>query len=272
VKEFLADLHIHTALSSCADDEMTPPAIVRAAIEAGLAMIAICDHNSALNTAATQRAADVFSTKAPVKDLSRTASGSGVPTGVDKPVEKICVLAGMEISTSEEVHVLGIFPDAESASRVSEEIRATLPNLSPRLAKSTRQAILDEQGRSVGMEKKMLSAASTFNLKQAVAMIHRHGGVAVASHADRPSFSISSQLGGFPADAGLDAIEIFGVPGRKALVESLEKSGLSTVASSDSHFLTEIGSRRTKLRMREASFAELSLALANRDGRETRRA
>ena len=38
-----ADLHIHTALSPCGSDEMTPLGIIEAALEAGLEMIAICD-------------------------------------------------------------------------------------------------------------------------------------------------------------------------------------------------------------------------------------
>ena len=51
VKTLLADFHVHTALSPCGDDEMSPPAIVDAALAAGLDMIAVCDHNAAGNTA-----------------------------------------------------------------------------------------------------------------------------------------------------------------------------------------------------------------------------
>ena len=81
MKRFLADLHIHTALSPCAEEEMTPAAIVRQAIRKGLAIIAICDHNTAGNTIAVQEAAG--------KDIT--------------------VIAGMEITTVEEVHVIGLF-------------------------------------------------------------------------------------------------------------------------------------------------------------------
>ena len=78
-----ADLHIHTALSPCGSDEMTPRAIVEAALARGLDMIAICDHNSARNVAAVQEA------------------GCG----------RLAVLAGIEITSAEEVHVLGLFPE-----------------------------------------------------------------------------------------------------------------------------------------------------------------
>jgi len=93
-----ADLHVHTALSPCADDEMTPPAIVAAALAEGLAMIAVCDHNSARNVAAVQEAAG----------------------------ERLAVLAGMEITTAEECHVVGLFPDASAAQAAGAEVGATL--------------------------------------------------------------------------------------------------------------------------------------------------
>ncbi|MCX5758981.1 MAG: PHP domain-containing protein, partial [Candidatus Hydrogenedentes bacterium] len=99
MRRFAADLHIHTALSACADDDMTPPAIVAAALEQGLDMIAICDHNSAGNAAAVQAAAG----------------------------DALAVIAGMEITTAEEAHVLGLFPDAASAEAAGQEVRDTLP-------------------------------------------------------------------------------------------------------------------------------------------------
>ena len=40
------DLHIHSCVSPCADREMTPEAIVARAREAGLELIAVCDHNT----------------------------------------------------------------------------------------------------------------------------------------------------------------------------------------------------------------------------------
>ena len=46
---YTVDLHIHSALSPCADDTMTPLAIVNRAKEVGLSVIALTDHNSILN-------------------------------------------------------------------------------------------------------------------------------------------------------------------------------------------------------------------------------
>ena len=101
-----ADLHIHTVLSPCASREMTPPAIVREAQERGLRMIAVCDHNSAGNVAAVMEAA------------------AQVPEGPS-------VICGMEITTVEEVHVLGYFPGIDEARAASAEVAAGLPPWRP---------------------------------------------------------------------------------------------------------------------------------------------
>ena len=251
MKSFRADLHIHTGLSPCASDEMTPPAIVQAAVDRGLSMIAICDHNSAGNVAATQ------------------AAGRG----------RLAVLAGIEITTAEEVHVVGLFPDAQAVRPVSLRVRATLPDSTAASRKFGEQRLLDSDGRVVGHERKMLSGASSLGLSETVALIKENGGLAVAAHVDRPSFSVLSQLGVFPTDAGFDAVEVFTAAGvvpkgsgkDKAAVKSRDNAwGLPVLASSDSHFLTDISRVWTVFRMCDTTFEEMTLALRGVGGREVR--
>ena len=232
--EIRADLHIHTALSPCAAPEMTPPAIVAAAIECGLTMIAVCDHDSAGNAAATQQAAG----------------------------NSLAVIAGMEIMSSEEVHVVGLFPDAPSACAAGAEVAATLPELKFQKKRPGRieQRLMDSAGRVIRLEPKMLAAASRFTLSETVRLIHRHGGLAVAAHLTRPSFSVISQLGLFPDDAGFDAVEIFESP-MFPPVSKPATHGLPALRSSDSHDLLQIGSTWTALEMRRPVFEELLLAL-----------
>jgi 3',5'-nucleoside bisphosphate phosphatase len=254
VKTFAADLHIHTGLSPCASEEMTPPAIVQAASERGLAMIAICDHNAAGNTAATLMA------------------GWG----------RLSVLAGMEITTAEEVHVVGIFPGPISALAAADEVQETLPPADEAYRRRFgEQRFLNADGRLVRTEPKMLAVASKFDLSAAVALIHRHHGVAIAAHVNRRSFSVMSQLGIFPPDAGFDAIEVFtpcdatshprteGYTVAPA-VAKLCSLGLPIFASSDSHHLGDIGRARSMFEMQEPTFDEFVLALRGVDGRGVR--
>jgi len=240
VRRFRADLHIHTALSPCASDEMTPPAIVKAAADEGLRMIAVCDHNTSGNAAAVQRAA-----------------------GGD-----LAVIAGMEVTTAEEVHVLGLFPHADAAAAAAGEVKATLPDVGEGRRMLGGQTLMDERGNTVGTEAKLLADASGFALSEAVEMIRRHDGLVVASHVDRPSFGLIGQLGIFPEDVRFDAVELTKVGPMAAQSHALLPPGVAVVASSDAHFLEDVGLRWTELEMEEATFAELRLALAGEGGRE----
>jgi 3',5'-nucleoside bisphosphate phosphatase len=253
VREFLADLHIHTALSPCASEEMTPAVIVPAALRKGLAMIAVCDHNAAGNAAAVQEAARFY---------GRHGGGE----------DDLTVLAGMEITTSEEVHVLGLFPEAAAAEAAAAEVGVTLPPSDKASRRFGEQLLLTAEGRVRGHESRMLAAASTFDLSAAVRLIKRHGGVAIASHVDRPSFSVLSQLGVFPEDAGFDAIEVSGAAHDTSRAAELERYGLPVLSSSDSHFPGEIGGIWSVLTLESPTFEEFVRALRGEGGRRAHRA
>ena len=240
MKQFGVDLHIHTALSPCAEDEMTPQAIVQKALKAGLGMIAICDHNTSGNTAA-------------VKEMAG---------------EDLAVIAGIEITTIEEVHVIGLFPDVEIAEKAGEKILTTLPKATDDDKKIFgEQYLMNARGKILGHEPKMLSVASAFDLSESVKLIQQHDGLAIAAHVDRRSFSIMSQLGMFPEDIGFDAIEISGVAARSSRVSEFQNFGLPVIASSDSHFLDDVGICRTIFEIVEPTFHELTLAFKDIAGR-----
>lgn len=244
-----ADLHVHTALSPCAEDEMRPPAIVAEAVSKGLAMIAICDHNSAGNVAAVQEAAG----------------------------RRLAVIAGIEVTTAEEVHVLGLFPGAWAARAAGQEVLATLPEGgadSPRLGQGL---LLDAGGRVLAREKKLLAAASGLTLNAVVELIHRRNGLAIAAHVDRRAFSVLGQLGLMPHDAGFDAVEVSAAGARRFADSGLRVAEwqaalqipkeLAVVCGSDAHSLGEVGVGRTMLELREPTFGELALALRAAGGR-----
>ena len=82
LQQYKADLHIHTALSPCADLDMSPVNIIRQAKAMGLNLIGVTDHNSTRNAMVVKRLAEK---------------------------EGIHVLAGAEVTTAEEVHCLAFF-------------------------------------------------------------------------------------------------------------------------------------------------------------------
>ena len=234
------DLHVHTALSPCAAKEMTPCAIVDQALRQGLDMIAVCDHNACRNAAATQEAA----------------------------IGRLTVLAGMEITTSEEVHVLGLFPDAESAGRASDVVRASLPPADARDARTFgEQLLMDAHGDVRGLECRLLGSASALDLSGAIAMVRSHGGLVVLSHVDRPAFGVFGQLGMIPDGTDADALEVSASGAEAGATPLVRAFGLPVVVGSDSHFLSQIGVGRTLVAMQSASFGELSAALQGANGR-----
>ncbi len=235
MKRLYADLHIHTALSPCGDHGMSPPAIVRAASRAGLDLIAICDHNAAGNIAAVQQAA------------------AGV---VGAPV----VIAGMEITTAEEVHILGLFPTGEAALAVEATVQSSLPRADRTYSRRFgRQELMDAGGAVTGLCPVMLAASTSLNLTAAIALVKRHDGLAVACHVDRPSFSVTSQLGFIPPDAGFDAIEM-SPQAWEARIESFRSLHLPMIFSSDSHYPSQIGGVKMAMAINEPSFDELRRA------------
>lgn len=237
---YRADLHLHTALSPCGEDDMTPQAIVRQARAMGLDIIAICDHNTSGNAAAVQAAAG----------------------------DTLTVIAGIEITTVEEVHVVGLFPDADMAGQASTEVLATLPQTTPEdTQRFGEQWFMDAHDHVLACETRMLATASTLDLSEAVALIKHCQGLAIAAHIDRRSFSVLSQLGFFPEDAHFDALELSAAAVRANRIDDFRQYGLPLIASSDSHFPEDIGICQTIFNMHTPTFQEIQLALQEVENR-----
>lgn len=236
MKRFTADLHVHTCLSPCAELDMTPLRIVRRAVEVGLDVIAVSDHNSAENVGAALRAA--------------RAAG-------------ITVLPAMEITSREEVHVLALFGSEEDALGMQERVYRSLPRGFS--GGPDRQVVVNEEDEVTGFNGMLLIGATEFSFSRLVEEVRRAGGLAVASHVDRGAFSVSSQLGFLPEGVRLDAAEVIDPEAADAVL--LHHPDVPRLMSSDAHNLRDIGSRTTWLTMEEASFEELCLALRKEGGR-----
>lgn len=240
LKVFNCDFHIHTCLSPCADLDMHPSALVEKALEAKLDLIAVCDHNSSEN----------------VPFVIKAASGKA-----------LSVLPGMEITTSEEVHVLGIFDSFENLSGIQDIVYRHLHGKNDEKLFGV-QAIVNEKGEVEGINEKLLIGATDLSLDKLVEHIHEFNGLAIAAHIDRESFSVLSQLGFINEKIKFDALEITpatGIAGARNTYSDLNNR--SFIVSSDAHFLKDIGTAETKIVLREASVAELKLAFAGQNGR-----
>ena len=238
---FLADLHLHTCLSPCAELEMVPEFILERAQDLGLQIIAVTDHNSAENAAAVVNA----------------ARGTGVT-----------VLPGMEVQTREEVHLLTLFDTLEQVTSWQEQVYANLPPLKNDEALFGEQLLLDAVGEPVGYLDRLLITSTGFSVEDVAKRVRELDGLCIPAHVDRPMYSIISNLGFIPPELDIQGVEISPNTGP---VEARERfpqlARYSLVASSDAHRLKEMV-RRTTLKMGAPTVAELSLALAGVEGRE----
>ena len=158
----------------------------------------------------------------------------------------------MEITTAEECHVVGLFPDAAAAEAAGAEVGATLDAIDDGYETFFgEQHLLDAAGLETGRETLALATATTLDVDAAVALVHRHGGLAVAAHIDRKSFGVIGQLGFFPAEAGFDAVEL----SRHVAAGSEHEAefavyGLPVLHSSDAHYVQRRGRRAHRRHLR----------------------
>lgn len=239
MKEFKADLHIHTCLSPCAGLEMSPRNIVSEAKRKGLHVIGICDHNSAENVPAV--------------------AARAAPEG-------ICVIGGMEVTSREEVHILALFDNRECLFSLQEVVYWNLHGTNDEKLYGE-QVIVNEEEEVVGFSDRLLIGATDIAVGALVDLIHSLDGLAIAAHVDREGFGIIGQLGFIPPDLPLDALELADPSNRDRLPQP---GRLPLLTSSDAHELKDIGRSTTTLRMEATNLGEIRLCLSGADGRAVR--
>jgi PHP family Zn ribbon phosphoesterase len=217
---------------------MTSTGIVEMAIAKNMGAIAVCDHNSAENVEAVLKAAE----------------GKG-----------LCVVPGLEVTSTEEVHVLGLFGHVDDALLLQQEVYEHLDGENDPDAFGP-QAVVDEYGDYTAINEKLLIGATTLSLQTVVDRIKALNGLAVASHIDREGFSIVGQLGFVPEGLPLDALEISPKGDRSETASHYP--GYTIVCGSDAHFLEDIGKGFTDFLLEEATFDEIRMAIHGENGRE----
>ena len=128
------------------------------------------------------------------------------------------------------------------------------------------QLIVNEHDRVVGSTRKLLIGSTSLGIDKIVELVHSLGGLAVASHVDRDSFSIIGQLGFIPEELPLDALEL-SWRCKSDEINNYKNYGLPLVKSSDAHFLSDIGKVSTTFLLSAPLFSELAMAFQGIKGR-----
>lgn len=238
---YAVDLHIHSALSACAGDDMTPPAMAAALAGASINIAALTDHNS---------------------------SGNSAAFGCACAAQGLTALYGMELETSEEVHLLCLFGELEQALLWQETVRHRLPDLASGRGFG-RQVLYDCHGHEIGTEPRLLSVASSLSLDEAIEGVRTRQGICIAAHINRPVYGLLGVLGMVPHGIRTAALEMTQRARVAEMRQRPDLGGHTLVSFSDAHHLEQIQPARTAMLMAEPTFSELRLALAGADGRRT---
>lgn len=212
------DLHIHSCLSPCAEDDMTPATIAGFAKLNGIDIIAVADHNAADNLPAVSIACEAYGVK---------------------------LLPAIEVNTAEEIHVLCYFSTVEKALAVSDILYKNLPAFPFDKNIWGRQLIMDTDDNIIGEKEKLLTGAVTLSLYDVVSLCEKFGGIAVPAHVDKDSYSLLSVLGFAPDDL---PFELYELQRPAHTLERLLQSGRlpdsivkeNILTSSDAHCIAQI--------------------------------
>ena len=209
--KYFCDLHLHSALSPCGDEDLTPNNIVNMASLCGLDIIAVTDHNTVGNVEAVVKAA---------KNLSLT------------------VVPGMELETAEEAHFVCLFPTTEVAKEFESWIGAFKLPIKNKPEIFGEQLYLDENDKVVGREELLLTTAVTCSIYDVVPVIKKLNSAIFPSHVDKSSYSVISNLGTVPCDLGFSTVEISrNITKEEALKRFPYLSNYRIISNSDSHYL-----------------------------------
>ncbi len=228
MNKYFYDLHVHSCLSPCADNDMTPENIAGMAVLNGLNIVALTDHNTAKNCRAFFRAAKRHG---------------------------IVPVAGMEITTSEDVHIVVLFPDLESAEDFEEifaQYRVLYKNRKDIFGDQLIYGVNDE---IIGEEENLLLNSSTLSIEELSDLVKAFGAVIIPAHIDREENGMIAALGALPETPTFSCVEM---RDREKIAEYTEKyalEGKQILVSSDAHYLWDIHEAENYLMLEDEPYS-----------------
>ncbi len=219
MNRYYYDFHIHSCLSPCADNDMTPNNIAGVCALAGLQIAALTDHNSTKNCPAFYQAAKK---------------------------QGVIPIAGMELTTAEDIHVVCLFEELEDAMAFGREVdgrRIRIPN---RIDIFGDQIITDGEDQPIGIEEDMLPNATMLSLDEVPPLVEQFRGVCFPAHIDREANGIIAILGTVPESPDFGCVELRDYENREAYLNNYPiLQNKLILCGSDAHYLWDIRDANT---------------------------
>ena len=229
MKKYYYDLHIHSCLSPCGDDDSTPNSIAGIGELNGLDIMALTDHNTCKNCPAFFEAA--------------------LRHG-------ILPIAGMELTTAEDIHAVCLFPNLEKAmefDRFLQNRRILIPNRTDIFGN---QLICDSEDNIIGNEEHLLSNATNISIEEAPRLVESFNGICYPAHIDRDANGLISVLGTFPETPNFTCAELHNSEKIAEYTANYDLQNKRLVISSDAHYLWDIKERSDFLLLDEITVKE----------------
>lgn len=208
------DLHLHSCLSPCGDDDMTPANLVGMAVVKGLDVIALTDHNSCLNCPAALYHGEQYG---------------------------ITVIPGMELTTREEVHVICLFAQLDDALSFDAYIAKRLIPFPNREDIFGKQQVMNEKDEVVGTREHLLINATSVSFDEVFSLAESFHGIAYPAHVDKNTTSLISNLGFVPPESTFTCAEFHDFKNLHRLRREHPYLGhCSVICCSDAHYLEDI--------------------------------
>lgn len=239
---YRADLHIHSVLSPCGDLGMSPSKVAAAALKQNIDIIAITDHNSALNLAT-------------YKTVLEKAG--------------IVLIPGIEIQTSEEIHLIALFDCIDSALAFGEKLYDSLLPLENDPDFFGDQVVIDAFENIIKFESRALINSSVWSFDETCKKLMDYDTIVYPAHVNATAFSVIGQLGFIPPDLNFSAVEITAKGNKKQILQQFPfLADYQIIRSSDSHYARDIGSGLTEFFLERPTFQEIKRAITQQDGRK----
>lgn len=222
------DLHLHSCLSPCGDPQMRPEELVGFSLLNGVELIALTDHNSVRNCPAASAAAAAYG---------------------------IGFIPGAEVTSSEDVHCVCLFPELDAAMFFGAALEAHSARIQNRPDIFGNQTIVHPGDEPDEEYPWLLLPATDLSILELPAFVRQFGGLCYPAHVDRDANGLFAMLGTWPEEFLPHAVEI-----RHRLPDGVPAS-LPVIQASDAHRLEDLPEGGFQLPLASPDFAGLAAFL-----------
>ena len=228
MNKYYYDLHIHSCLSPCGDNDMTPNNIAGMAALNGLNIVALTDHNTTKNCPAFFKACKKYG---------------------------LIPVPGIEMTTAEDVHIVALFPSLEDAMNFNSEYEKHRVPVKNRVEIFGEQLILDEEDKVIGSDGYLLLNATDLSIEEAAALARSYGAAVFPAHIDRDENGIIAMLGDIPEEANFTAIEFRDGGKAEEYIEKYSLQDKLILKDSDAHYLWNINESENSLMLDDEPYS-----------------